>query len=312
MIFPDIKKSILQQIHTADWDKRGLTVFVKRDDLIHSEISGNKWRKLLYNIEESKHHKVDAILTFGGAYSNHLVATASACKLYGLHAVGIVRGDELTINSNETLKRCSEYGMQLEFVSRELYNLRNDYEWKKELHLDFPNAMIIPEGGANYLGVVGCQEIWKELPSDINRLFVAQGTTTTSAGILLGAPENCKIHAVPVLKGFDSIAEMKKVLADFYLDEETEESIFQKLVIEFGYDFGGYGKYTVELLHYIQQIYSQHQLPLDPIYTGKAFFAMEKTIQQLDLKNETIVFVHTGGIQGSAGIEKKEQIKLYH
>lgn len=311
MTSPDIKNSVLQPIYSDEWIKRNLAVFVKRDDLIHPEISGNKWRKLLYNIEEAKQNKVHSILTFGGAYSNHLVATAAACKLNGLQSIGIVRGDELTTNSNDTLKRCSEYGMQLVFVSRELYNLRYDYEWWKELQITYPNSMIIPEGGANYYGVIGCQAIWNELPRNVNRIFVAQGTTTTSTGILLGAPETCKVHVVPALKGFDSIAEMKKVLAGFYFDQDILNELFQNIIIESDYHFGGYGKYTSELLHYIQTSYKQHKIPLDVIYTAKAFFAMEQTIQKLDLQNETIVFIHTGGIQGNKAIELKENITLF-
>lgn len=302
MNFPDIKRSILQEITTEQWSKRNLKVYVKRDDLIHEEISGNKWRKLMYNVELAKNNKNDTLITFGGAFSNHLVATACACKVLGLKSVGIVRGEELSATSNDTLKRCAEYGMKLEFVSRELYNLRYDKDWWRELQLDYPNAMVIPEGGANFYGMVGCQEIWKELPNDIDRIFVAQGTTTTSCGILIGAPEETKVHVVPVLKGFDSKQEMTNLFQNFFLDEETTHELFEKLIIEPDYHFGGYGKYTSELLAYITEKFAQFNLKLDPIYTAKSFFAMEKTIEKLDLKNEKIVFLHTGGLQGARGI----------
>lgn len=302
MKFPDIKRSILQEITTARWLKRNVKVYVKRDDLIHEEISGNKWRKLMYNVELAKNNKNDTLITFGGAFSNHLVATACACKVLGLKSVGIVRGEELSVNSNDTLKRCADYGMKLEFVSRELYNLRYDKDWWRELQLDYPNAMVIPEGGANFYGMVGCQEIWKELPNDIDRIFVAQGTTTTSCGVLIGAPEKTKVHVVPVLKGFDSKQEMTNLFQNFFLDEETTHELFEKLIIEPDYHFGGYGKYTPELLAYITEKFTQLNLKLDPIYTAKSFFAMEKTIEKLDLKNEKIVFLNTGGLQGAKGI----------
>ncbi len=302
MNFPDINRSILQELTTEQWSNRNVKVYVKRDDLIHEEISGNKWRKLMYNVELAKNNKKDTLITFGGAFSNHLVATACACSVFGLKSIGIVRGDELSENSNDTLKRCADYGMQLEFVSRELYNLRYDKDWWRELQLDYPNAMVIPEGGANFYGMVGCQEIWKELPSDIDRVFVAQGTTTTSCGILIGAPETTKVHVVPVLKGFDAKQEMKNLFQNFFLDEETTDELFKKLIVESDYHFGGYGKYTPELLAYITEKLTQFNLKLDPIYTAKSFFAMEQTIKNLDLKNEKIVFLHTGGLQGANGI----------
>ncbi|HRO76889.1 MAG TPA: pyridoxal-phosphate dependent enzyme, partial [Crocinitomicaceae bacterium] len=142
MNFPDINRSILQELTTEQWSNRNVKVYVKRDDLIHEEISGNKWRKLMYNVELAKNNKNDTLITFGGAFSNHLVATACACSVFGLKSIGIVRGDELSENSNDTLKRCADYGMQLEFVSRELYNLRYDKDWWRELQLDYPNAMV--------------------------------------------------------------------------------------------------------------------------------------------------------------------------
>lgn len=311
MNFPDFNRSTLKEISTPEWEKRNLTLLVKRDDLIHDEISGNKWRKLVYNIEQAQLKKNETILTFGGAFSNHLVATACAAQLKGLKAIGIVRGEELTAESNTTLRRCKDYGMELVFVSRELYHLRNDRQWWDELRLDYPNSFVVPEGGANFYGVLGCQEIWKELPEDVDRVFVAQGTTTTSCGILLGAPEKCFVHAIPVLKGFDAEAEMKQLLYSYFLDEELLTEFFSKLKVETDYHFGGYGKYIPELLNYITEKYRQFGLKLDPIYTGKAFFAMEETIKKLDLKDEKIIFIHTGGIQGSKGIEEKEGVELY-
>lgn len=308
---PNIQLSISQELHSEKWKKRHLSVYVKRDDLIHEDISGNKWRKLIYNVEKLQLEKKDTLITFGGAFSNHLVATAAACKFYGIQAVGIVRGDELTPSSNATLQQCHALGMKLVFVSRALYQLRYDELWWKELHIKHPNSYIVPEGGANYLGIVGCQDIWNELPNDVDRVFVAQGTTATSCGLLLGAPDSCKIHAVPVLKGFDSKDEMEQLFASSLLDEETIQEAFDRLILETDYHFGGYGKYTDELLQFIKETYQTHQLKLDPIYTGKAFFAMKDCIEKYDLQNEKIVFIHTGGIQGVRGIEEKEKISLF-
>lgn len=311
MNYPNLNNAILQEITTAEWQHRNLSVFVKRDDLIHDEISGNKWRKLLYNVEQAKFNKNETIITFGGAFSNHLVATACASNLLGFKSIGIVRGEELNENSNDTLKRCAAYGMQLIFVTRNLYQFRYDKEWWKELHTDFPNSYIVPEGGANYYGMLGCQEIWSELPKDIDRLFVAQGTTTTSCGILLGSPTDCKVHVVPVLKGFNAKKEMQQLFQQAFLDTELVDDCFERLVVEDEYHFGGYGKYTQELINYITSKYHEFSLKIDPIYTAKAFYALESTIQKLDLVNEKIVFIHTGGIQGGREIALKGGVELY-
>lgn len=308
---PNIQNSILQPLISKEWKERNLQVFAKRDDLIHPDISGNKWRKLIYNIEKIQLLKKDTLITFGGAFSNHLVATAAACQLHNIQAIGIVRGDELNYKSNPTLERCHELGMKLIFVSRSDYSMRYDRNWWNELHIEFPNSYLVPEGGANDLGVAGCQDIWKELPRDTNRLFVAQGTTTTSCGLLLGAPETCKVHVVPVLKGYQSIDEMKKLLLSSGIDDETIEDLFQQIVVEDTYHFDGYGKYDFELLRFIQNVFQKHQLKLDPIYTGKSFYAMHQTIQKLDLHDEKIIFIHTGGLQGIEGFEKKEGIQLF-
>ena len=149
------EKSILQELSNPILKEKNIQLFLKRDDLIDSEVSGNKWRKLKYNIEQAISKKNDAILTFGGAYSNHLVATASACFKVGIRSIGIVRGEELSENSNETLKKCFEFGMELKFVSRQEYVLKGDSLFLKDLHLENENCFIVPEGGANFYGMVG-------------------------------------------------------------------------------------------------------------------------------------------------------------
>lgn len=294
----DTGKSILQEIHLDPVLFRNVRLLVKRDDLIHPEVSGNKWRKLKYNIELAEHQKKEGILTFGGAYSNHLLAVAAACKLAGLKSIGVVRGEELHAESNPNLKRCAEWGMELVFVSRESYDERNEkrcQEGWKEAH---PSYLLVPEGGANYYGIAGCQEIWKELPHDIDHLFVAQGTTTTSCGLLVGMKEDARLHVVPVLKGFDSMAEMHRNLFPFLVDEETIQEYLERVEVHPDAHFGGYGKWTSELLDFIVDCKTKYDLPLDKIYTGKAFHALmnwleKQTFEQL----QTIVFLHTGGLQ---------------
>jgi 1-aminocyclopropane-1-carboxylate deaminase len=305
------EKSILQRLQSKDWNERNIEVWVKRDDLLHPEVSGNKWRKLYYNIEQAKQYKCDGIFTFGGAFSNHLVATAFAAKESGLKSIGFVRGDELNKDSNHTLRRCSELGMELQFLSREMYVLHNDKQFIDELKLENPGFYAVPEGGANYFGIIGCQAIWKELPSDVDQLFVAQGTTTTSCGLLLGLPEKTKLHVVPVLKGFDVQNTMKNHLSWFLFDENLATELVEKVKIHAEFHFGGYGKYTPELLNFVKETYQKHQLPLDPIYTGKAFYALVETLKSPEFDNQKVVFLHTGGLQGCKSIEEKESIQFF-
>ena len=294
-----VENSVLQKIEDKNLLKRNIQLFVKRDDLIHPIVSGNKWRKLKYNILNAQALKAKGILTFGGAYSNHLVATAFACKELKLASIGIVRGEELNSNSNETLKKCASLGMKLVFVSRLEYNLKNDWEYHKELQVMYPDYFVVPEGGANFYGMIACQEIWKEIPFVPNHLFVAQGTSTTSCGLLLAKPKETNLHVVPVLKGYDSLQEMKKLVKLVINDSEIEDELLDTVLIHNEFHFEGYGKYTDELVKFIQDQIKVNQLPLDHIYTAKCFYALWKIIENKEYDNSTIVFLHTGGLQGS-------------
>ncbi len=296
------QKSILQTIEIPELVQRGIKLYVKRDDLIHDEVSGNKWRKLKYNIEQVYQGKFEGVFTFGGAFSNHLVATASACNQLGLKSIGFVRGNELTINSNDTLKRCYELGMELRFLSREEYALRNDKQYIHEIQSENLGFYPIPEGGSNYLGVIGCQEIVKEIEIPIDHLFIAQGTTTTSCGVLMGKHSHTKLHVIPVLKGFHSKETMVDILKYALLDEDYANELVDDVIVHTEYHFGGYGKHTDELIHFIKEIYSGYQLPLDFVYTGKAFYGMLEELRSGNFDNQTVVFIHTGGLQGNNGM----------
>ncbi len=293
------QKSILQAIEIPELVQRGIKLYVKRDDLIHNEVSGNKWRKLKYNIEQVYQGKFEGVFTFGGAFSNHLVATASACNQLGLKSIGFVRGNELTINSNDTLKRCYELGMELRFLSREEYALRNDKQYIHEIQSENLGFYPIPEGGANYLGVIGCQEIVKEIEIEIDHLFIAQGTTTTSCGVLMGKHSHTQLHVIPVLKGFHSKETMVDILKYALLDEDYANELVDDVIVHSEYHFGGYGKYSDELIHFIKDIYSGYQLPLDFVYTGKVFYGMLEELRSGNFDNQTVVFIHTGGLQGN-------------
>jgi 1-aminocyclopropane-1-carboxylate deaminase len=306
-----LQQSILQEVHLNQLKARNIEFFVKRDDLIHSEISGNKWRKLKYSILHAEQQKFEGILTFGGAFSNHLVATAAACQMKNLRSIGIVRGEELTKDSNDTLKRCAQYGMDLHFVSRTDYAFRNERMYQEELTTKFPSMYIVPEGGANYLGIIGCSEILSETSNNFDIVVVAQGTTTTSAGLLMSLPEKSKLWAVPVLKGFNALAEMKFLYGYSAFETEIISDWLSKMEVLEDYHFGGYGKYTSELLDFIESFYNETNIPLDPVYTSKAVFALLKEIEFRDVKNKRILFVHTGGIQGAKSIFEKEKRVVY-
>ncbi len=302
--------AILQPLKIDFLSERGVQLFIQRDDLIDQEVSGNKWRKLKYNLVKMLEAKCDTLITFGGAYSNHLLATAKACQLAGVKCIGIVRGDELSSDSNLTLSRCAAIGMKLKFVTREAYSLRNEKIYKDELVQAHPGSFLVPEGGANYLGMIGCQEILVNSNIDYTDVFVAQGTSTTSCGLLLGE-SSATYHVVPVLKGYDSLGEMRRLFLTSGFDDEFIRELMTRVCVHDQYHFGGYGKYNDELISFIQMIYSEYAIPLDPIYTGKSFYALWKEIHSGRLDGKKVVFIHTGGLQVIPEIESKIGRRLF-
>jgi 1-aminocyclopropane-1-carboxylate deaminase len=285
------------QAFQLEWMKeRNLSITIKRDDLIHNVVSGNKWRKLKFNLLQVKHLGKTGVLTFGGAYSNHLLATAHVCHSHGLQSMAIVRGDELNEKSNDILRQCAEWGMKFRFVSREEYHLKDDFEYKNELKDEFRSHYIIPEGGKSYLGIIGCQEIVSELEGDFDEIWVAQGTCTTSIGLALSCNENQTIQAVPVLKRFDVSKEINDIMKFAGFDSESVDQVLSRMNVHSDYHFGGYGKKTEELSNFILKMKEEHHLDLDPIYAGKAFFALLNYYKNSNIENRKIVFLHTGGL----------------
>ncbi|MFT7343515.1 MAG: 1-aminocyclopropane-1-carboxylate deaminase [Lentimonas sp.] len=279
-----------------DFESRKLKLFIKRDDLIDSEVSGNKLRKLKYNVLQAQSDGKSGLLTFGGAYSNHLLATASLCHKLGLKSLGIVRGEELNENSNDNLKSCAELGMTFRFISREEYRLKEDWEYLMELKSEFSEYKIVAEGGKNFFGIIGCQEITKEIKLDFDDIWVSQGTCTTSVGVLSGLQLRQKLNVVPALKGFDSKAEMKPLLMMVYGEEESTIDKLKQVDVYPDFHFGGYGKTTHELEEFICLINKECGIPLDKVYTSKTFYALIETYKNNDQKNKNIVMVHTGGL----------------
>ena len=299
-----IEKSIEQDLSIESFNKRKVNLFIKRDDLIDLEVSGNKWRKLKYNIAHVQQKKLKGILTFGGAFSNHLLATAAACNKYNLKSVGIVRGEELNENSNSVLKRCSELGMNLNFVSREIYSLRNDYDFKNELKSLHTQMHVVPEGGANYLGMIGCQEILSECKINYDHVFVALGTGTTAAGMAFSLSSNTKLHIVSALKGIDIIQTLSTLFKSFGFGNSEINDWLECVVPHENSHVGGYGKTSVELLEKIIAFEQFTGIEIDPIYTGKVWMALEDWIEKENITNKNVLFVHTGGVCGGRQIIK--------
>ena len=289
--------SPLQEIISAKISKYELTVLMKRDDLLHPKIMGNKWRKLKYNLIEAKNQGCKTLLTFGGAYSNHIAATATAANEFGFESIGIIRGDELHKDSNATLRQAADEGMNFRFVSRNDFRLiKEDLAFAKS---QFPEAYILPEGGTNGLAIKGAAEIISEIDVDYDYIFCPIGTGGTMAGLLKSIPHNKQLLGISSLKGSFIHQSCKNLFVENSLIG-TNYQIFEN------YHFGGYGKVTDELIAFINDFKKTHQIALDPIYTGKMVFAFYDLMHQgFFHKSARIILLHTGGLQGVTGFNDK-------
>jgi len=276
------------------YEKNGVQVYIKREDLLHPFISGNKFRKLKYNILEAKRQHKKTLLTFGGAFSNHIAATAYAGYLFGFKTIGVIRGDELGINLkktleiNPTLNFASKHKMEFRFVSRNDYRNKNTKEFINNLKDEFGDFYLVPEGGTNKLAVKGCEEILQEEDAIFDYIGVASGTGGTISGIINSIKSHQKVLGFPALKG------------DF-LDAEIQPFIQKNKNYQWinDFHFGGFAKINDELVRFINQFYKQFNIPLDPIYTAKMLYGIEKLITSDTFNKGTkILAIHTGGLQG--------------
>lgn len=289
------KPTPLEKLAVPLFEERGVEVFVKRDDQIDQEISGNKWRKLKYNLMAAKAEGYQKVLTFGGAYSNHIAATAAACKRFGFQSVGIIRGDELHADSNPTLQKAADDGMQLLFISRSEYKHREDEAWVRQLAARH-EAFDIPEGGSNELALKGVSELMTEIDIAFDYIICPVGTGGTLAGLVKGLRSNQQAIGISSLKG------------EAYLEnsvlELTEHTNSWELIHD--YHFGGYAKYDQELIAFINQFFEESQMSLDPVYTGKMMYAVFDLIKKGKFpQGSRLVCVHTGGLQGIAGFNQQ-------
>lgn len=286
--------SPIQLLESELYTKKKLQVWVKRDELIHPLISGNKWRKLQYNLEAFKQLEKKHLLSFGGAFSNHLLALAAAAQKHQIKATIIIRGDGYD-DHNPTLRLAREMGLNLVFIDRANYKKREDPAFQQQLMDQYQADFLLPEGGTNAWALKGCRtivdEITFQLSAEPDFICVAAGTGGTSAGILEQTKQT-KVLVFPALKGDF----MEKTIRNISTTKLPAFQCFNQ------YHFGGYAKFKPELIQFINQFHQAHNILLDPVYTGKMFFGLEDLIQQDYFpEGSSIVAIHTGGLQGNLG-----------
>ena len=281
----------------------GYRVFMKRDDLLalssDDPLCGNKWRKLKYNLEVAKQLEFKTLLTFGGAYSNHIAAVASAGKQFHFRTIGVIRGEE-QLPLNPTLTEATNAGMQLHYLDRTTFRRKMDPEVLQSLADQHGKCYILPEGGTNDLAITGVKEIVDEIKEQLGYLpdfiCVSCGTGGTLAGIIQGASGKNQIVGFAALKGNFLEKEVRKWIDPSHDNWEIQNN----------YHFGGYAKITPELAQFIQSFKVQFQIQLEPIYTGKMLFGLMDLIKKEYFpKGSSIVVVHTGGLQGLRGMRER-------
>jgi len=295
----------LQAINDAVTEKHGIRLFMLRTDLNYPHISGNKLFKLKYNLLEAEKNNIKALLTFGGAFSNHIAATAAAGKEYGFETIGIIRGEEYA-ELNPTLKFAVDCGMHLYYVSRTLYRNKIElYDYVKQ-QFSKKNIYMIPEGGSNELGVLGCKEITQYINVGFDYVCCPCGTGATMAGIVLSLKNNQIAIGFQILKAKGYMKnEVAHWLEKKLFENRNEVALKQNnWDINENYHFGGYAKINSELAEFIKWFECCNHVTLDFIYTGKMMFGIYDLIEKGFFKRgETIVAIHTGGLQGNEGLK---------
>jgi 1-aminocyclopropane-1-carboxylate deaminase/D-cysteine desulfhydrase-like pyridoxal-dependent ACC family enzyme len=281
-------------LELPEFSAKDLKVNILRLDKIHPVVSGNKWFKLKYYLQDAKKQGFASIATFGGAYSNHIIATACACEMEGLKSIGIIRGERPVILS-DTLLNARQYNMKLEFVSRALY------KHPEVIRKEFKDAYFINEGGYGIMGAEGAKEILSFTPEILKytHIICAVGTGTMMAGIIKAAKANQTILGISVMKENYSLTDKVKDL----LDAEDSKKSFQ---IIHDYHFGGYAKHPAELIAYMNNIWQHHYLPTDIVYTAKTFYGVQQLVLDNFIPaNSSILMIHSGGLQGNNSLPDK-------
>ena len=277
---------------------KDVNITVKREIASDFYLTGNKYRKLKYNLIEFYKKRYDGIVTFGGPFSNHLAATSSLCKHFGIKSFGFVRGDEMNKKSNPTIEHCINSGMQLEYLDREDYKLKL-FSKKIKKFLSKRNLYVIPEGGANDFGIKGSSEMFGSLDHTFDTVCLAVGTGGTMLGLSRSIKNDQK------LLGFLSVNDGSIIN---YISNSIDSSINYTLIKEF--TFGGFGKFNNELILFINSFKRKYKIPLDPIYTGKVLFGIFTLINNYNWSwGKNILFIHTGGLQGIEGFNFLQEKK---
>ena len=289
----DPSNAVLQSLQLPEFLMKSLKVDVLRLDTIYPVVSGNKWFKLKYYLQEAQEKHVDTIITFGGAWSNHIIATAYFSRLYGFRAIGIIRGERPT-KLSQTLLDAQEYGMVLEFISRDLYSRKNIDGLNKIFEEGFGELYFIPEGGAGFPGIRGSKEILDLVEiSGYTHIMCCIGTGTMYAGLITSALPHQEVIGVQVLKGMESAP--KQIMG---IGHERAKG-----KIMYNYHFGGYAKKTNELIQFINNFYSRTGIPTDFVYTGKLLFAFSDLVSKNYFPTgSSILIIHSGGLQGNASL----------
>lgn len=290
-------ESPLQKIIHPLFEKHQLSVSIKRDDIIHPIISGNKWRKLKFNLRHAQAHNYIGVISFGGSFSNHIHALAFACHQQGLKSIGIIRGEK-EYASNFTLSMAQQWGMELHFVDRKSYRLRENKEYLAQLQLTYPGYLIVPEGGSNTLALAGVGEVITELNQqcEFDTLVTPVGSGGTLAGLIKADNNQHNLLGIGVLK------------QDGYLTEQVNSLLgdnlhFNNWQIMPEFHRGGYAKFSKEDVEKILSFSQQTGFIFEPVYSGKMILALLDLIdQQYFPKGHRLVLLHTGGLQGIGGL----------
>lgn len=289
-----------QQVVLPELQRAGIELFIKREDEIHLYISGNKYRKLKYNLQDASEKGYTSLVSFGGAFSNHIAAVAQAGETYNFKTIGIIRGEELAtkISENPTLSFAKSKGMKLVFVSRDNYRRKEEKSYMDNLRNMFGSFYAIPEGGTNALAVKGCEEILQKKDMSFDYVTVCVGTGGTISGLINASEENLHILGFPALKG------------DFLIKEICKFVTKENWSLIPGYSFGGYAKINAVLINFMNWFYEETGILLDPIYTGKMMFGILDMVKNGYFnKGTSILAVHTGGLQGIAGMNERLKMK---
>jgi 1-aminocyclopropane-1-carboxylate deaminase len=297
LVQPNHVNITCDEIHCPLFREKNIRVDVLRLDKIHPVISGNKFFKLKYHLQHARQYRYNGVLTFGGAWSNHLVATACAARLNHLPSIGMVRGEKPMLYS-ETLKQAADFGMQFDFLPRHLYRQKENPEFLHTLQKKYPGYYIIPEGGGGKRGILGASEIMNHVKKEnYTHIACAIGTGAMYSGILRNTLPGQKILGIPVLKGF---TELNNHLSAYIGKNRQPDCHFFP-----DYHFGGYARYPAALLEFMNAFYTATSIPTDFVYTAKLFYA----ISHLARKNffaagSRVLVIHSGGLQGNSSLKK--------